>query len=63
MSEMEFEPTWRVGFDTFRTPRRYGLGLEMHFGGRFLVGVRIGSLWVSWGWQVDYSDCKAYTTR
>ncbi len=58
--EFEFEWKYRWGFDWFRTPWRWGIGFEMCCHHSFLVGVRIGSLLVSWGQQHVYED-MAYT--
>lgn len=47
---------YRWGFDGFRTPFRWGLGVEVHVDGRFLVGCRVGSWLLSFGQQLDWPD-------
>ncbi len=52
---------YRWGCDFFHTPFRYGIGVEIHFWGRFLVGGRIGSLWFSWGQQTVFDSTSVGT--
>jgi len=51
--EVEIRRYW--GFDWFHTPWRWGLGFELNVGAGFVIGVRVGSLWCSWGRQIDFS--------
>lgn len=54
---------YRWGFDAFRTRRRYGLGIEVHVAGRLLIGLRLGSVWLSFGKQLVYETTSAATER
>lgn len=51
------------GFDFFRTKRRYGLGIEVCTNGCILVGIRFGSLMLSFGQQVNYQIETTMTTQ
>ena len=52
MTELTLKYRW--GFEAYRTPFRYGLGIEVHMNGRFLIGGRIGSWLISFGQQAIY---------
>ena len=48
------ERKYRWGWDCFATHGRYGLGIEVHPFDRFVIGLRIGPLYISYGWQYEF---------
>lgn len=58
--EFTLKFTYRWGFDSFKTPRRYGLGIEF-YPREPLIAVRFWHWWVSWGLQRELPPVVAYT--
>jgi hypothetical protein len=64
-SESNWTKDWisyRWGWEVFRTARRYGLGVELHVNGSFLIALRLGPWMVSWGQQIVFKDYSNSTT-
>ena len=56
------ERKYRCGWDCFATPGRYGLGIEMRGVCSWIcVGLRIGPLYISYGWQYEFGVTEAST--